>query len=137
MFTTLLTSKARPKYNYTHQLLNFMETNKPEEDEKPHIIIAELLKAVVSQLSTTFKIKCGKKLENQSFLDYSAFEVAEYMQDESDSCENEIKFLCELVKKNVNSLGSLEGYVFDTVTHLDVGNEAPGLRTCVFLCKVL
>lgn len=64
-------------------------------------MIAEQLKTVVTQLATSFKIKCGKKLENESMLEYSRFEIAEYIVEEEDSCEYEIKFLCELVVQNV------------------------------------
>jgi hypothetical protein len=49
----------------------------------------------------------------------------------------EVKFFCELVIQNMDSLETLEGYIFDSREHLEITNDVPGIRTCIFLCKIL
>lgn len=48
-----------------------------------------------------------------------------------------MKFFSELVKKNVMALDEFESLAFPTVNELEMMNEVPGLRTCIFLCKIL
>jgi hypothetical protein len=51
--------------------------------------------------------------------------------------DTEVKFLCELVIQNIRRLDMLETYLFDSKDHLNVTEDVPGIRICIFLCTAL